>query len=132
MSKSTDVRTPSIVAIAKKWNMPLAKAIKLMKQGAETEKEHTKSLEKALQIARDHINERPDYYHKLHKMEKTPISMKEEIGTGGVRGLGYVSGDPAGELSGVDQYITTNAMSYEDMNGAILKLIRDKIGRAHV
>lgn len=131
MSKSIDVRTPGYSAIAKKWNLPVAKIIALVADGAEVEKEHVKSLEKAKQIARDHIAERPDYYKKLRKMEKAPIgSIKEETGVGGVRGLGYVSGDPSGS-DPVDSYLTTNAMSYIDFNGNILKMIRDKHAQLH-
>ena len=124
MTKSTDVRTPGIQAIAKKWNMSVSEIMRLVNDGAKVEKEHTKSIAKARQVARDHIAERPDYYKKLHKMEKTPISMKEETGISGVRGLGFVSGDPATDP--INQYVTTNTMSYEDYNGAVLKLIRDR------
>ena len=124
MNKSTDVRTPGIQAIAKKWNMSVSEVMRLVNDGAKVEKEHTKSMAKARQVARDHIAERPDYYKKLHKMEKSPISMKEDTSTVGVRGLGNVTGNPA--IDPVNQYITTNTMSYEDYNGAVLKLIRDK------
>lgn len=124
MTKSIDVRTPGIQTIAKKWKLSVPEVMRLVNDGAKVEKEHTKSLAKARQVARDHIAERPDYYKKLRKMEKTPIAMKEETGVSGVRGLGFVSGDPA--LDPVNQYINTNSMSYEDMNGAILKMIRDR------
>jgi hypothetical protein len=122
--KSIDVRTPGYAAIAKKWNLSMSKVIELVNKGAKVEQEHTKSLEKAKQIARDHIAERPDYYKKLHKMEKSPIEMNEENVTGAVRGLGYVTGDPG--VDPVSQYTTNNAMSYSDINGSILKLIKDK------
>lgn len=122
MSRSTDVRTPGYAAIAKKWNLPIAKIIALVNKGAKVEHEHTKSLEKAKQIARDHIAERPDYYNKLDKMEKSPIEMKEEITTSGVRGLGYDTGSPA--INPVTQYINTNAMSYNDVNGNNLGYIK--------
>jgi len=122
--KSTDVKTPGIVAIAKKWKLPVAKVMELVNQGAEVEKEHNKSIVKARQVARDHINERPDYYNKLKKMEKTPISVKEETGISGVRGLGYVTGDPG--VDPVQSYIDTNSMAYQDDNGNKFDLIKKK------
>ena len=120
--KNTDVRTPGLSAIAKKWNLSIAKVAKLVEIGAKTEFEHNKNLSKARQVARDHISERPDYYQKLKRMEKSPISMKEENSVSAVRGLGFVSGDPA--IDPVSQYIDTNAMAYEDQNGNILKFIK--------
>jgi hypothetical protein len=123
--KKTDVRTPGIAAIAKKWNISVAKVSELVNIGAKVEFEHNKNINKARQVARDHINERPDYYQKLKKMEKTPVSMKEETGIGGVRGLGYTSGDPAG-TNYVQQYIDTNAMSYIDNNGSKLDYLKKK------
>jgi hypothetical protein len=122
--KSTDVKTPGIVAIAKKWKLPVAKVMELVNQGAEVEKEHNKSIVKARQVARDHINERPDYYNKLKKMEKTPVSVKEETGISGVRGLGYVTGDPG--VDPVQSYIDINSMAYQDDNGNKLDLIKKK------
>ncbi len=129
--KNTDVRTPGIAAIAKKWNLPVAHVVKLVNIGAKTEYEHNKNISKARQVARDHIAERPDYYQKLKKMEKSPVSMKEETGVSAVRGLGYVSGDPSGSDNPVEQYLTTNAMSYEDYNGNVLQLIRKMHSKYH-
>lgn len=122
--KSTDVRTPGLVAIAKKWKLPVAKVMELVNQGAEVEKEHNKSIIKARQVARDHINERPDYYKKLKKMEKTPISVKEETGVLGVRGLGNVTGSPG--VDPVQSYININSMAYQDDNGNKLDMIKKK------
>lgn len=124
--RNTDVRTPGITAIAKKFNLPVAKVVLLVKQGAKHEKEHNTDESKAEQVARDHIAERPDYYKMLKKAEKTKVSIKESTysGGGGVRGLGYVSGDPAADTDYIGQYINTNAMSYEDQNGNILKMIK--------
>jgi len=124
--RNTDVKTPGIAAIAKKWNLPVAHVAKLVEIGAKTEFEHNKNLDKARQVARDHIAERPDYYQKLKKMEKSPVSIKEENGVGAIRGLGYFSGDPA--VDPVSQYINTNAMAYEDQNGNVLKLIKKQKG----
>ena len=120
--KDTDVRTPGNQAIAKKFKLSLAKVRQLVKVGADHEKEHNTNLAKAKEVARDHIGERPDYYKMLKKAEKTPVSMKEETGTGGVRGLGYITGDPG--IDPVSQYINTNAMYYEDENGNKLAYIK--------
>jgi hypothetical protein len=60
--------------------MSVAGMNKLIKHGAEVEKEHTDSHKDALEIARDHISERPDYYKKLAKLEKTKIT-KEGMST---------------------------------------------------
>ena len=60
--KDTDVRTPGNAAIAKKWKLSLTKVRHLVAQGAKHEKEHNTNEAKAEEVARDHINERPDYY----------------------------------------------------------------------
>lgn len=112
------MKTPSANQIAKKHKKSLSSIIRQIKNGAKIEAEHTKSAKAASEIARDHINERPDYYKKLKKMEKSKrVSIGEENLTGEVRGLGYVSGDPAGTLSGTDKYINTNTMAYDGENG---------------
>ncbi len=41
-----------------------------VEKGYETEKEHHKSPEETVQIAKDHLKEFPDYYKELPKMEK--------------------------------------------------------------
>lgn len=123
--KDTDVKTPGEATIAKKFKLSVKKVRQLVDVGAKHEKEHNTNLEKAKQVARDHIGERPDYYKMLKKAETTDKNhMKEEIGTAGIRGLGFVTGDPG--VNAVDQYINTNAMAYDDWNGSILKMIRDK------
>jgi len=67
------VATPSAQQLAKKWNLTLATIAKKIVAGTKVEKEHTTSSKQAAEIARDHINERPDYYEKIKKMEKSPI-----------------------------------------------------------
>lgn len=80
--KDTDVKTPGESAIAKKFKLSLTKVRKLVKVGAEHEKEHNTNLAKAKEVARDHIGERPDYYSMLSKAEKTDKNhMKESIGS---------------------------------------------------
>ena len=74
------VKTLSATELAKKWKMSVTGINKLIKQGAAVEKEHTGNHKDALEIARDHISERPDYYKKLAKLEKTKIT-KEGLST---------------------------------------------------
>ena len=129
MSKGlASVKTLTAQEIAKKWNLPLATVAKKIAAGVKVEKEHTKSTRQANEIARDHLGERPDYYEKIHKMEKTKI-VKEDNATGAVRGLGYVTGDPG--VNYVDQYINTNALAYDPMNGAKLEFMRKFHNKLH-
>ncbi len=129
MSKGlASVKTLSAKEIAKKFNLPLATVAKKIAAGVKVEKEHTTSLRQANEIARDHLGERPDYYEKIHKMEKTKI-VKEDNATGAVRGLGYVTGDPG--VNYVDQYINTNALAYDPMNGAKLEFMRKFHNKLH-
>lgn len=115
------VRTLTARQISDKWNLPLKTVLRLIDDGAKVEKEHTNSLKDAKEIARDHLSERPDYYKKLAKVEKSKIS--EEITTSGVRGLGAVTGDPA-VTNFVQQYIDSNSMSYVDENGNKLEWMK--------
>ena len=118
MSKGlASVKTLTAKQIADKWKLPLGVVAKKIAAGIKVEKEHTTSTRQANEIARDHLGERPDYYEKLHKIEKTKI-VKEESATGAVRGLGFVTGDPG--VSAVDQYINTNALANDPLNGARL------------
>ena len=75
------VKTLTASQLAKKWNLSLGEVGKLIAQGAAVEKEHTKNDKEAKEVARDHLGERPDYYKKLKKIEKSPISMKEGLST---------------------------------------------------
>lgn len=124
MSKGlASVKTLSAKEIAAKWKLPLATVAKKIAAGVKVEKEHTTSTRQANEIARDHLGERPDYYDKLNKMEKTKV-VKEESTTGGIAGLGINTGTPA--IDSDNGYVDTNSMSYDDINGAILKMIKDK------
>ncbi len=118
------VKTLTANQIAKKHGLPLAVITKKIAAGVKVEKEHTKSTKEANEIARDHLGERPDYYERLHKMEKSPVVKENTTVTTGIGGLGFNTGTPAVDAD--NQYIDTNSMSYEDWNGAILKMIRDK------
>lgn len=129
VKKVLDVPTPTAEEIAKKWKLTVSVVKRLIAAGEKVEREHTNDPSKANEIARDHLGERPDYYKKLAKMEKSKV-VKEESYSAGVRGLGYVSGDPAG-TNYVQQYIDTNAMSYNDENGNKLEWIRKKHSDLH-
>lgn len=63
-------RTPSAEEIAKKHNKEVAEIQSQIDKGIKVEREHTKSDEEAHEIARDHLDEFPDYYDRLEKMEK--------------------------------------------------------------
>ena len=129
MSKGlASVKTLTAREIAKKHNLPLTVIAKKIAAGVKVEKEHTTSTRQANEIARDHLGERPDYYDKLHKMEKSKV-VKEEMGTDGVRGLGFVTGDPG--VSAVDQYINTNALAYDPLNGARLDFMSKIHNKLH-
>lgn len=51
--------------------------------------------------------------------------VKEETISGNVRGLGYVTGDPSAPVDGISQYITTNKLASDDINGALFKTMKD-------
>ncbi len=68
--KVLDVKTPSLENIAKKFDVGLSWLKKQLEAGIEVEKEHTSKREVAEEIALDHLNEDPEYYIKLKKVEK--------------------------------------------------------------
>ena len=119
----SSVKTLSAREIAKKWNLPLSVVSKKIAAGVKVEKEHTKSTRQANEIARDHLGERPDYYDKLHKMEKQKVSVKENTTyTSGVAGLGFNTGTPA--IDSDNEYTSTNSLAYDPLNGAKLDYIK--------
>lgn len=79
--KDTDIKTPGDKSIAKKWKLPLSKVKQLVDRGADHEKEHNTNREKAKQVARDHIEERPDYYKMLDKADKMDKNKLDEFKT---------------------------------------------------
>jgi hypothetical protein len=117
--KLLDKPTSTVNDLAKKYGVPVLQVKKQLLKGIKVEKEHTDHPKIAREIALDHLGERLDYYTKLDKAHL------EESDTGGIRGLGYTSGDPAG-TNYVQQYIDTNAMSYTDNNGSKLEYIKKK------
>lgn len=68
--KPLDVKTNTIKDIAKKHNVPEKDVMLQLKIGSKIEMEHTNDVNVAMEIALDHLNEMPDYYTKLIKMEK--------------------------------------------------------------
>jgi len=89
------VPTLSAREIAKKHGLSLAYIAKQIAKGVKVEKEHTKSIRQANEIARDHLGERPDYYIRLDKMEKSKV-VKEGISAGPERESDYSIGDAGG------------------------------------
>lgn len=69
MSKPLNRKTPSIRAIASKHKVSVQDLAPELAMGVEVELEHTKSRKVAREIALDHLNELPDYYTRLKKME---------------------------------------------------------------
>lgn len=66
--------------IAKKHKVPLSKIEDQLKKGVKVEKEHTKDPELASIIASQHLDELPDYYDRLAKIETTgsdPVKVLE-------------------------------------------------------
>lgn len=62
--------------LSKKHKVPLSKILGQVKKGTKIEKEHTTSKKSAEITALQHVDEFPDYYDRLKKVEKK--SMKEE------------------------------------------------------
>lgn len=73
------VKTPSLEQIAKKHNVSMEELKKAHEEGIKVEIEHTKDKELASEIARDHLNEKPDYYKKLKKYVEQFESMTEDV-----------------------------------------------------
>jgi len=65
-----DKPTPTLKDLAKKHDMPLADMGIQLAKGIKIEKEHTSDMLVAKEIALDHLNELPDYYDRLEKMEE--------------------------------------------------------------
>ena len=65
--------TPTLKALAKKHDMPLSDMGIQLNKGIKVELEHTGDRLVAKEIALDHLNELPDYYDRLKKMEKSPV-----------------------------------------------------------
>jgi hypothetical protein len=62
--------TPTVEEIAKKHRVKVEYVTQQLDQGQQVESEHTKIKAAAREIALDHLNERPDYYVRLKKVER--------------------------------------------------------------
>ena len=78
-SNLLDKPTPTIQDIAKKFNKSTKYILDQLRAGIQVEKEHTDQFEVAMEIALDHLNERPDYYEVLKSAEKKKITKNEAI-----------------------------------------------------
>ena len=71
LEKALDIKTPSPETLAKKHNVSVSKIKQQLEKGIAVELEHTTDKKVAREIALDHINELPDYYDKLKKIESS-------------------------------------------------------------
>jgi hypothetical protein len=78
-SEILDKPTPTIQDIAKKFNKSTKYILDQLRAGIRVEREHTDQFEVAMEIALDHLNERPDYYEVLKSAEKKKITKNEAI-----------------------------------------------------
>ena len=62
--------TPKFKEVQKKHGVSYTDLIVQLARGIKAEKEHTDDLALAREIALDHLNEIPDYYTRLQKIEK--------------------------------------------------------------
>lgn len=69
VNQALDRVTPSVESIARKHAKPVSYINKQLDQGIRVEKEHTADEKIAMEIALDHLNELPDYYTRLNRME---------------------------------------------------------------
>jgi len=87
-NKLLDKPTPTIQDIAKKFNKSTEYILDQLRAGIRVEREHTDQFEVAMEIALDHLNERPDYYEMLKSAEKKKITKNEAI-KAVLEGIGY-------------------------------------------
>lgn len=64
--------------IAKKHNVSVEQIQKQIEKGYKIEYEHVNDKKRAIEIAKDHLMEIPDYYDRLEKMEKEAKKELEE------------------------------------------------------
>jgi len=70
---------PSLEDSAKKHKVDVEVLKKQLEKGIQVEKEHTKDEKTAEKIALAHIDERPDYYIQIDKLENKPVVKVEEV-----------------------------------------------------
>jgi hypothetical protein len=69
-SKVLDKPTPTVDELVKKHDVTNEYLKKQLEKGISVELEHTSDKDLAKEIALDHLNELPDYYERLEKVEK--------------------------------------------------------------
>lgn len=68
-----NAKTPTPKQIAHKFKRPVEQIRQAIAKGQKVEKEHTTDPKIAREIATDHVNERPDYYDALKRIEKNKL-----------------------------------------------------------
>ena len=81
--------TPSVDQIAKKHGVSADAIEAQIAKGIAVEREHTNSDAEAHEIARDHLDEFPDYYDRLDDMEKKAKKDMKESAKKGMEKLGF-------------------------------------------
>jgi len=80
MAEAAELKpVPSLEDSAKKHNVDIETLKKQLEKGIKIEKEHTKDEKVAEKIALAHIDERPDYYVQIDKLEKKPVEKVAEV-----------------------------------------------------
>ena len=121
-SEILDKPTPTIQDIAKKFNKSTKYILDQLQAGIRVEREHTNQFEVAMEIALDHLNERPDYYEVLKSAEKKKITKNEAI-KAVLEGVSYSK--TSGELI-LPEAIQGNVRTWFESNWAKYKEIKNK------
>ena len=102
----------SIGEIAKKHNTSVEHIKKQLKIGIKIESEHTSSESEARGIALQHLEERPNYYSELKKMEsqKESVSIEDANGNPYVEFIDLIKPDPM-KSTAVDESIRLQSQS---------------------
>jgi len=80
LKEETELKpVPSLEDSAKKHNVDIEALKKQLEKGVKVESEHTDDIKVAEKIALAHLDERPDYYEQIDKLEKKPVEKVEEV-----------------------------------------------------
>src|SRR3990167_1478542 len=111
--------TPSVAAIAAKHNVSLAFIEAQLRAGIKIELEHTSKKDVAREIALDHLNEKPDYYTQLKKVEVREDVVTNSAGSGAIAGIGVGSqGEPGVKrFAGVRLYDVKSTKFHKAIHG---------------